>query len=56
MLDHNLSKIDLSVIEQEINVGKKIRIANMLVQAIIILLIGSVITTIYLQLVLFHIV
>lgn len=56
MLDHNLSQIDLSVIEQEINIDKKIRIANMLAQATFILLIGSVIITIYLQLVLFRII
>ena len=56
MLDHNLSQIDLSVIEQEINIDKKIRIANMLAQATFILLIGSAITTIYLQLVLFRII
>lgn len=54
--EHDLSMIDLSIIEAEINLDKKIRVGNIIAQIAFSLLIGSVIATIYLQLVLFHII
>lgn len=56
ILERNLSTIDLSLIEKEINLEKKIRFANVIAQTLFALLLGSVVATVYFQLLLLHII